>query len=98
VPAKPDPFEALADPTRRAILDVLRDEGEVTAGALAARFPRISRPAVSRHLKVLRQSRLVVARQAGREWRYSLDARGLAEVYRGWFAQFEPIWMQRSAG
>ena len=87
-----DPFEALADPTRRGILEVLRDRGERTAGELAAAFPAISRPAVSRHLRVLREAGIVAARQSGREWIYDLRAEALAEVYRGWLESFAPMW------
>ena len=85
-------FEALADPTRRAVLELLRDTPVMTAGALTAAFPSISRPAVSRHLRVLREAGLVVAIREGREWRYSLDPSPLAEVTQQWFAQFAPLW------
>jgi DNA-binding transcriptional ArsR family regulator len=85
-------FEALADPTRRAVLELLRVTPVMTAGDLAAAFPAISRPAVSRHLRVLRRSGLVVAVQDGREWRYSLDPSPLAQVTQQWFAQFAPLW------
>ena len=87
-----DAFTALADPTRRGILELLRDGGPHAAGAIAARFPRISRPAVSRHLRVLRESRLVRAREIGREWQYEIDANTLARLQREWFAPFEPLW------
>ena len=90
--ATPDPFEALADPTRRAILDVLRRRGTRTAGELAAAFPRISRPAVSRHLRVLREAGFVIAEEAGREWHYRLNAAALARMHRDWFARFTPLW------
>jgi len=87
-----DAFGALADPTRRAILDLLRERRSLTAGEIAARFPRISRAAVSKHLRVLRLARLVKARERGREWHYTLDARPLAEVYRDWLISFAPYW------
>jgi DNA-binding transcriptional ArsR family regulator len=90
-------FEALADPTRRAVLELLRARPVMTAGDLAAAFPSISRPAVSRHLRVLRQAGLVVAVQDGREWRYSLDPSPLAEITQQWFAQFAPIWEETLA-
>ncbi|MDP9236315.1 MAG: metalloregulator ArsR/SmtB family transcription factor [Chloroflexota bacterium] len=92
MPKRPDAFDALADPTRRAILEMLRGDGDDTAGAIAAAFPEISRPAVSRHLRILRESGLIVVRKSGRECHYALDERGLLEVYQGWLAQFEPIW------
>ena len=85
-------FGALADPTRRSILDLLRERPTLTAGEIAAQFPRISRPAVSKHLRVLRQARLVRARERGREWHYSLDPRPLAEIYRDWLVRFAPFW------
>lgn len=64
----------------------------MTAGDLAAAFPSISRPAVSRHLRVLREAGLVAAVRDGREWLYSIDPAPLAEVTQGWFAQFAPLW------
>lgn len=90
-------FEALADPTRRAVLELLRVTPVMTAGDLAATFPSISRPAVSRHLRVLREAGLVVAVQDGREWRYSLDPAPLAQVTQHWFAQFAPLWEETLA-
>jgi len=89
---QPDPFDALADPTRRAILDLLRRDGVRTAGEIADSFPAISRPAVSRHLRVLRESGVLEVEQAGREWRYSIDARALALHYRDFFERFAPMW------
>ena len=87
-----DAFAALADPTRRSILDLLRQRPTLTAGEIAARFPHISRAAVSKHLRVLRLARLVKARERGREWHYSLDPRPLADLYREWLSSFAPYW------
>jgi DNA-binding transcriptional ArsR family regulator len=87
-----DPFEALADPTRRGILELLRDRGVRTAGEIADAFPSISRPAVSRHLRVLRESGIIVADEVGREWRYRIDGHALAVMYRDWFERFAPLW------
>ena len=87
-----DPFKALADSTRRGILELLYKRQVCTAGEIAGRFPRISRPAVSRHLRVLREARLVKAEENGREQRYRLDAESLARMQRDWFAQFTAIW------
>jgi DNA-binding transcriptional ArsR family regulator len=89
---RPDAFRALADPTRRGILELLGKRRVCSAGEIAARFPRISRPAVSRHLRVLRQARLVTARGIGRIQRYRLEAAALARMQRDWFAQFTSIW------
>lgn len=71
---------------------MLRERPSLTAGAIAARFPRISRAAVSKHLRVLRQARLVKARERGRERHYSLDPRPLGEIYRDWLSSFAPYW------
>lgn len=87
-----DTFSALADPTRRGILEILRDEPSLTAGQIAAEFPAISRAAVSKHLGVLREAGLVRAREDGREWHYTLDAGPLADVYEHWLASFAPMW------
>lgn len=71
-------FEALADPTRRRIVELVAD-GERSAGELAAAF-EISRPGVSKHLRVLREHGVVRARGEGTRRLYSLDERGLAEL------------------
>ena len=87
-----DTFAALADPTRRAILDLLRERETLTAGEIAARFPRVSRAAVSKHLGVLRRARLVRARVRGREHHYSLDPAPLRRLYQEWLSAFAPLW------
>ncbi len=74
-------FRANADPTRRAILDRLR-AGPAPAGALASDFKQ-SRPAISKHLRVLREARLVSERRAGRERVYTLDPMPLQRVAGG---------------
>lgn len=76
---------ALADPVRRQILELLRDD-RLPAGAIAARFP-ISRPAVSRHLRVLRESGLVRDELSGRQRFYVLEPDGLARLAE-WLAPF----------
>ncbi|WP_437672380.1 metalloregulator ArsR/SmtB family transcription factor [Sorangium sp. So ce131] len=70
--------QALADPTRREILRLLRDR-TVSAGSIARAFP-VSRPAVSRHLRVLREAGLVRDVARGREREYSLELGALAEL------------------
>ncbi|MBI3287794.1 MAG: winged helix-turn-helix transcriptional regulator [Chloroflexi bacterium] len=84
------PYKAIADGTRRQILDLLREES-LTAGAIARRFPRMSRPAVSKHLAILRRSRLVVARKRGRERLYALRAAPLGRV-DAWIRKYERYW------
>lgn len=87
-----DALEAVADPTRRRILELLVD-GEVAAGDLAAEFTT-SRPAVSRHLRVLREAGLVRVRVEGQRHLYSLDAAPLAEL-DAWLAPYRRFWAQR---
>ncbi|HEX7255433.1 MAG TPA: metalloregulator ArsR/SmtB family transcription factor [Gaiellaceae bacterium] len=71
-------FEALADPTRRRIVELV-SEGERSAGEIAAAFD-ISRPGVSKHLRVLREHGLIRARGDGTRRLYSVDTAGVAEV------------------
>lgn len=92
-----DAFAAVADPTRRSILEALREQPTLTAGEIAARFPRISRAAVSKHLRVLREARLVRARERGREWHYRLDPAPLGAIYAEWLAAFAPLWEESLA-
>lgn len=75
---------AISDPVRRSILELLR-EGDLPAGEIADRFP-ISRPAVSRHLRVLRDSGLVRSELVGRQRRYRLDADQFTELV-DWLAR-----------
>ena len=80
---------AIADPIRRDILVLLR-RGDLTAGDIASRFD-VSRPAVSRHLRVLRDAGVVVAEERGRERIYHLDTTPLAEL-DGWLEPFRDNW------
>jgi DNA-binding transcriptional ArsR family regulator len=80
---------AIADPVRQDILVLLR-EGVMTAGEIADRFD-ISRPAVSRHLRVLRECGLVVDEVRGRERHYRLDTAPLAEL-QAWLAALHDRW------
>jgi DNA-binding transcriptional ArsR family regulator len=83
-----DVFVALADPTRREILALLRDAGALNAGAIAEQFRGVTRPAISRHLRVLRECGVVRAAFAGRENVYRLDAAPLIEARDRWLASF----------
>ncbi len=85
-------FDAIADPTRRAILDHLR-RGELGAGDLASRFP-VSRPAISKHLRVLREAGLLRERRAAQARFYSLDPARLSEVDR-WLQPYRLFWAAR---
>jgi DNA-binding transcriptional ArsR family regulator len=85
-------FATLADPTRRRLLELLAT-GERSAGELAAEFD-ISRPGVSRHLRVLREAGLVRARGEGQRRLYSVDPGPLDEV-DAWLASWRGFWAQR---
>lgn len=85
-------FAAVANPVRRRLLELLRG-GAMTAGALAARF-ELSRPAVSEHLRILRQAELVREEVRGRERHYHLTAEPLAAV-SDWLHPFERYWRDR---
>ncbi len=86
-------FRTLADPTRRAIFERLCREGEKTVGALTVRA-KISQPAVSKHLAVLRQAGLVRARHTGRQTHYSAQLRALAPLI-DWTSQMTGFWQNR---
>lgn len=90
--AAPDGYRAIADPTRRAILDHLRHE-ELSAGDLARRFP-ISRPAIARHVGVLKRARLIRERRVAQSRRYSLDPEGLRAI-DDWLAPYRVFWSAR---
>lgn len=87
-----DPFDpvwkALADPTRRAVLDELRD-GPRTTGALAERFPEMTRFGVMKHLGVLEAAGLITAERRGRERWNHLNAVPLRRIYERWVSRYE---------
>ena len=85
-------FDALGDPTRRAILELLRETPRA-AGDIAAHFP-VSRPAVAKHVRVLREAGLVRERAEGRRRIYELDAAPLAGVDR-WLQPYRAFWASR---
>jgi DNA-binding transcriptional ArsR family regulator len=85
-----DVFEALADPTRRQVLDLL-SRRERPAGELGRAFPQISQPGISRHLRVLREAGLVNVRRDHRRRIYSLRSERLAEV-DAWISKYRSFW------
>lgn len=85
-------LRAVADPTRRAILRLVRD-GDLPAGAIAAHFPSMSRPAVSQHLRVLSDAGLVEVRPAGNRRLYRWRPEGLRDAA----AFLEEMWSDRLA-
>lgn len=82
-------FQALADPTRRAVLDLLR-RGSQPAGQIASAFP-VSRPAISKHLGLLRRAHLVREHREGRNRVYALNPEPL-RVVDSWIEQYRVFW------
>src|SRR6202790_2007949 len=82
-------FQALSDPTRRAVLDLLR-RGSQPAGQIARAFP-VSRPAISKHLRLLRRAHLGQERREGRHRFYQLNPEPLQAV-DSWLEQYRVFW------
>lgn len=87
-----DVFKAVADPTRRAILDLLR-RGEQPVGEIARSFP-VSRPAISKHLRILKNAGLVRERPSGRQRICSLDSQPLRGV-DAWLEDYRRFWQEK---
>lgn len=85
-------LQALADPSRRTVLEILRDH-EASAGELAEALP-IARPGVSRHLRVLREAGLVDVRQESQRRIYRLRPQALVEVDE-WLESYRALWSNR---
>jgi DNA-binding transcriptional ArsR family regulator len=88
-------FRAIADPTRREILRLLRKNGQ-TVGEIAQNFS-VSRPAVSKHLHLLRSAGLIVSRREGTATRCSLNAKPLRAV-NDWLRDYEAFWAEALHG
>ena len=84
-----DIFQAIADPTRRSLLDLIA-RGNQPVKDLAKEFA-VSRPAISQHLRVLEEAGLIVEKKVGREHHYQLQAQALSEV-SDWVQQYEHFW------
>src|SRR5215470_4243540 len=89
-----DVFQAIADPTRRAILTLLASQS-LTAGAIAANFDS-ARPTISKHIQILVECELLSPEQRGREIYYQLKAEGMKEIAE-WLKPFQQIWENRFA-
>ena len=89
-------FRTLADPTRRGLFEHLCREGELTVGALTAQAG-ISQPAVSKHLRVLKQAGLARDRHQGRQTHYSAEVGALALLI-DWTGQMKGFWQSRFDG
>jgi len=84
-------WKALSDPTRRTILDVLRDRPRTTT-EIVERFSQLSRFGVMKHLEVLRQAQLVSTREAGRHRVNSLNVVPIRQIYERWVGPFQELW------
>jgi DNA-binding transcriptional ArsR family regulator len=93
--AEPDVFAALANPTRREVLRLLREQGEQPVQRLADHF-NMRRPSLSEHLRVLKDAGLVVEQPVGRQRLYSLRPEPLREV-ADWLTPYERFWRARLA-
>src|SRR3954471_13017921 len=86
-----DVWKALADPTRRAILDLLRDGPRRTTEIVEA-FPQMTRFGVMKHLDVLRAANLVITRAEGRERFNALNAVPIRQIYERWVSKYADLW------
>jgi DNA-binding transcriptional ArsR family regulator len=84
-------WKALSDPTRRAILDLLR-EGPRTTTEIVEAFPHLSRFGVMKHIDVLRAADLVLTREEGRQRVNSLNAAPIRKIYERWVSPYEELW------
>lgn len=84
-------WKALADPTRRAILDTLR-EGAKTTSEIVEKFPELSRFGVMKHLEVLREAKLVQTRTEGRQRINSLNVAPIRMILERWINKYEAYW------
>ncbi len=88
-----DMFVALADPTRRTILEILANSGELSATAIYEQFP-VSPQAVSQHLKVLREAKLVEMEKRAQKRVYRLNPQTLSQ-FEEWVTQTKQRWSER---
>jgi len=87
-------WKALADPTRRAILDLLRRK-PMTTNEIVERIPDLSRFGVMKHLAVLREAGLVQAREAGRSVVNSLNVVPIRMIYERWVSDYQDQWARK---
>ncbi len=88
-----DTFSALADPTRRHIIELLARRGELPASAIAAHF-QVSAPAISQHLKVLREAKVVTMDKRAQQRIYRINPTALTE-FETWVHQLKQQWEER---
>ncbi|WP_054027668.1 ArsR/SmtB family transcription factor [Bacillus sp. FJAT-28004] len=88
-----DVYDAVADPTRRKLLQLLADVEDLPLHEITVHF-QMGRTAVSKHLAILKDANLVIARRIGRETRYRLNANPLKEI-QDWVSFYEGFWKER---
>jgi DNA-binding transcriptional ArsR family regulator len=88
-----DVFNALADPTRRKIMELLADSGPLSASDICSRFP-VSPPAISQHLKVLREAQLVHMRKQAQQHIYQINPQTMLEL-EDWAKHLTQLWSER---
>jgi DNA-binding transcriptional ArsR family regulator len=81
-------FRALADPTRRAVLDALFERDGQTAGALCARFPEMTRFGVAKHLRILEEANLLTTARRGRTKLHFLNPVPIAQIAHRWISKY----------
>jgi len=86
-------FSALADPTRRKIIEILATNGQLSATEICEKFP-VSSPAISQHLKILREAELVQVEKRAQQRIYQLNPKALL-VLQDWTQQMTRLWNQR---
>ena len=84
-------WKALSDPTRRAILDLLR-QGSRTTTEIVDAFPHLTRFGVMKHIDVLREATLITTREEGRQRVNSLNVVPIRQIYERWVGRFEELW------
>src|SRR4051812_42757170 len=88
-----DIFNALAEPTRRNILEMLAHKGQLSATAIADKF-QATPPAISQHLKVLREAKLIAVEKRGQQRIYSINPNKMEEIYT-WAKKLSDMWNKR---
>lgn len=84
-------WKALSDPTRRAILDLLRNGSRTTTEIVEA-FPHLTRFGIMKHIDVLREADLIETREEGRQRVNSLNVVPIRQIYERWVGRFEELW------
>jgi DNA-binding transcriptional ArsR family regulator len=90
-------WKALSDPTRRAILDLLRDQPRTTT-EIVDTFPHLTRFGVMKHIEALRDSGLVHTREEGRQRVNSLNVFPIRQIYERWVSPFQEVWASQLLG